>query len=206
MKLFKNNRLLLLVLFSTYFILSSCTKEDESDKNVTENSKVSAYLKTFYSTDFQLGKSVQIKNQIKSSSLSRTTEVEDFSITEVFVGSDTRARGYIITDNSTNEFLYFIDVDRFDYKLTTVKIDINDTKVFNNIDDLGSYVTTNELDYIKIAEDYSIELENGAERRPFWGSGGWHTIGGCDNGWQTVANVYYVFWIAADIQYNEIPC
>lgn len=207
MKLFKKNRLLMLVCFSALLILSSCSQEDSVNTESNESSKISFYLKTFYSTNFKFGKSVEIKTPSNFSMLNRTTEAEDFAITEVFVGNDTRARGYIVTDISTNEFLYFIDVDRFDFKLTAVNIDANDTKIFNDIDNLNDYISTNELDYIKIAEDYSTEIENGGERRPFWGWGGWQTVGGCDSGWQSVINVYHVFWIKTTlIDYNEIPC
>lgn len=156
MKTFKNGILLLLILFSISCIVTSCSKEDETNKSVTANSKVSNYLKSFYPTNFQLGKSVVTKIQKKSSDLSKSIEVVSVVITEVFVGDDTRARGYVITDKSTNEFLYFLDVDRIDNKLTTVKVDVNDTETFKNIDELDKYLDTNQLDFIKIAEDVVV--------------------------------------------------
>lgn len=149
--------------------LFGCTKEDNSSSNATESAKVSNYLKSFYNKDFKLGKSVNSKLPTEINSLQRTVEFEDILITEVFVGNDTRARGYIITDKMTNDFLYFIDVDRVEFELTSVKIDVNDTKIFNDINELDKYLSTDEFDYIKIAEDFNNDTS--LDRRRFWGSG-----------------------------------
>lgn len=151
-------------------------------------------MKSFYSTNYQLWKSVETNPKNYSSAFNRSTEVDNFVITEVFVGDDTRARGYIITNKTTNDFLYFIDVDRVDFKLTSVKIDVNETRTFNNIDELDKYVLTNELDYIEIAEDY---IENENNKVPFWGTG--YSYGGQGTGpngdcFQGVYSNYYVFW------------
>lgn len=198
MKIIKNTFFSLLVLFLGT-IITSCSKDDETNSGVNENVKVSNYLKSFYSTNFQLGKSVETNHQFNTSILNRSTEVENMIITEVYVGDDETARGYIITDKSTNDLLYFIDVDRVNFKLTSVKVDVNDTKVFNNINELDKYLSTDELDYIKIAEDYVPEEDtNELGRRRFWGTG--YSLGaeftGVDGGcYQGVYSNYYVFGI-----------
>jgi hypothetical protein len=202
MKKFIAFRILVITLI-TVIGITSCSKDDETNKSVTQNAKVSTYLKSFYTKNYQLGKSVDTKIVKETSVLSKSTDVDNLVITEVFVGDDTRARGYVITDKSTDAFLYFIDVDRIDYKLTTVKIDVNETKVFNNIEDLDKYTSTNEFDLIKIAEQVNSGILQGNK---FWGSGGWHNVGGCDEGWQTISCSHYMFWIVVDVEYNEVRC
>lgn len=193
MKKFIAFRILAITLIAT-ILITSCSKDDETNKSVNENAKVSTYLKSFYATNYQLGKSVEANPKSNSSSLNRSTEVENLIITEVFVGDATIARGYIITDKDTNDFLYFIDVDRVNFKLTSVKVDANDTKIFNNINDLDKYLSTDELDYIKIAEDYSDGI-NSVEGRRFWGSA--YSQGECDpaTGLAQLFEDYYVFGI-----------
>ena len=175
MKKFISLRILAITIIATIGI-TSCSKNDETNDGVNGNAKVSSYLKSFYSKEFQLGKSVDTKMNKTTSAFSKSVEIESVMITEVFVGDETRARGYIITDKSTNEFLYFLDVDRIDYKLTTVKIDVNDTEVYQNIDELDKYISTNQLDFIKIAEDLVISPDLVASK--FWGSS-W-SQGPCD--------------------------
>ena len=194
MKTIKSAFFSLLVLFIGTSLTTSCSKDEETGKSVSENAKVSTYLKSFYSTNYQLGKSVDTKITKASSGLSKSTEFENFVITEVFVGEDTIARGYIITDKSTNDFLYFIDVDRVDFKLTSVQIDTNDTKVFNDINELDKYLSTDKLDYIKIAEDYAAGTSSVEERR-FWGWGPSHPSGECINGHEYWVHTYYVLGV-----------
>jgi hypothetical protein len=194
MKTIKTVFFSLLVLFIGTSLITSCSNDEETNSNVLENTKVSTYLKSFYSTSYQLGKSVETKSKNSTSELNRSAEVENVVITEVFVGDDAIARGYVVTDKNTNDFLYFIDVNRLEYKLTTVKIDVNDTKVFNNIDELDKYLSTDEFDYIKIAEDYVAEQSS--ERR-FWGWG--PMFGGpCVGGVRIMYHTYYVFGIGVD--------
>jgi hypothetical protein len=49
------------------------------------------------------------------------------------------------------------------------------------------------------------QMEN-LEGGKFWGSGEWHNVGGCDNGWQTISSSHYAFWMVVDVEYNEVPC
>ncbi|WP_395052815.1 hypothetical protein, partial [Flavobacterium sp.] len=145
MKTIKSTFFSLLVLFVGTSLVISCSKDDETNTKVIENAKVSSYLETFYSTNFQFGKSVETNPKSNSTLLNRSTEVENLVITEVFVGNASTARGYVITDKNTNDFLYFIDVNRVDFKLTTFKVDGNDTKIFNDIDELDKYLSTDEF-------------------------------------------------------------
>ncbi|WP_395043555.1 hypothetical protein [Flavobacterium sp.] len=202
MKTIKSTFFSLLILIVGTSLATSCSKDDETNANVIENAKVSSYLETFYSTNFQFGKSVETNPKSNSTLLNRSTEVENLVITEVFVGNATTARGYVITDKNTNDFLYFIDVDRIDFKMTSVKIDVNQVITLDNINQLEKYFSTNEFDYIKIAQDYQAEInENQANKRPFWG---WAPTtpgacgpnsngdGGCSYG---TYQQHYIFWI-----------
>lgn len=201
MKIIKTTFFTLLVLFIGTSLITGCSNEDETNSALNENAKVSNYLEAFYSSNFQLGKSVETNQKSNSSALNRSTEVDNLIITEVFVGNDETARGYIITDKSTNDFLYFIDVDRVDFKLTSVKIETNDTKIFENIDNLDKYLSTDKFDYIKIAEDFASGNST-VEANKFWGWGPAHPSGNCINGRDYWVKDYYVLWIPVS-QANE---
>ncbi|RAR75693.1 hypothetical protein [Flavobacterium aciduliphilum] len=182
--------ILFLLLVSTS-ILTSCSK-DESNKNVSENTKVSTFLKSFYSKDFSFGKSIET-TLIKSPSVaSKIAEVDDMIITEVFIVDSQIARGYVFTSKDTNLFLYFVDVDRVDYKLTSYDIKADEIKTFENIDELIKYSTTNKLDMIKIALG-SENDPNLTDKRRFWGSS--YSQGPCIGDTAQLYEDYYVFGI-----------
>lgn len=157
MKHLKLNIFTLIVLFISTNIFVSCSDENESPVNESSNKQVESFLKSFYNQNSELGSPVEFKSSTNSSALNRTAELESYLITEVFVGDDTRARGYLITEKSTNNLVFFLDVDRIDYKLTTVKVETNDTKVFNDINELEKYLSSDEFDFIKIIEDPEFE-------------------------------------------------
>ncbi|MBC7439529.1 MAG: hypothetical protein H7250_06050 [Flavobacterium sp.] len=134
-----------------------CSKDENS--NSSKNAKVNNYLARFYKKNFYIGNSVETA-VVKSPTLSfaRTTlakseEFEGIKLSEVFVGEDERARGYIVTDKDTNEFLYFADVDRENFKFTKVDINANLTEELENIQQLDKYNATNQLDLIKIVQE-----------------------------------------------------
>jgi hypothetical protein len=193
MKTIKSTFFPFLVLFIAGSLLTSCSKEDETKQSISENTKVSSFLKSFYSKNFEFGKSINSEIIKESSTLSKSVEVEDVVITEVLVGEDTRARGYIITSKSTNTFVYFVDIDRIDYKMTAVDIKINETKVINNIDEFDKYVATNEFDIIKVTQEYIEEQNSIDEKRPFWG---WaYMQGPCGEAGEGMAYVYHNHYI-----------
>ncbi len=151
-----------------------CNKEDEN-KSVSGNAKVDSYLKSFYHKKVQLGKTLESKMIKPSSSLTaKSVEYEEIKLAEVFVGDEERARGYVITDKETDEFLYFADVDRRDYKLTTFDVEKNEIYIKENIDQLQEWAQSNNLDFIKLLEEYKANLESdnvtSNKRRRFFGS------------------------------------
>lgn len=204
MKSIKNLFFSLLVVFTVTSIITSCSKDDEIDKNVSKNVKVLTYLKTFYKKDFKLGKSIDTKIPKTSSDLAKSTEIENLIVTEVFVGEDLKARGYVISNKFTNEFLYFIDVDRIDFKLMSVKIDLNEIIVINDINsDIEKYNSTNEFDFIKIAEEFN---SGAVQSGKFWGFGSWH-YSDCIGGVRNAIRVYHALWFSVAAQYAyDVPC
>ncbi len=195
------------LLFSISLFVISCNK-DEENQRANQSAKVNAYLKSFYKKEFRFGKSVESKVLKPSTSLTaKTVEYEEIILEEVFVGEEPRARGYIVTDKYTNEFLYFADVDRANYKLTAVDISDNQTITKENVNLLQEWAVSNGLDLIKLIEWYNEEINSGTqERRRFWGWTGWTNVGGCDEGWQTQVNTHYILGIRNVVDYNEVPC
>jgi hypothetical protein len=170
-------RILAITIIATIGLIS-CSKENANDKVISENAKVAPFLKSFYKKDFKLGQAVNTKVANAISATSKSTDVEDLVITEVFVGDDTRARGYVITSKTTNVFLYFVDVDRVDYKMTKVDIVANDIVTFEDIEQMDNYISTNQFDFIKVAQDVLIgngQAGNLSRIR--------YSYGACRDGW-----------------------
>lgn len=190
MKTLKNGIFLLMVLTTTSIIISSCSKEQETNNDITQNAKISSYLKSFYNQKTMHGTSVEASVKMMSSSTAKSEEFGDIVITEVFVGDDTRARGYVITSKETNVFLYFVDVDRVEYKMTSVDIVANQTLIFNDINELEKYSSTNELDFIKITQDL---INQGGQDGTL--SRIRYSLGACGNGVRGVYQAHYFLGI-----------
>ena len=54
----------------------------------------------------------------------------------------------------------------------------------------------------KLELDQMESIEGGK----FWGEGGWHNVGGCNEGFQTISNSHYMFWMVVEVEYNEVAC
>ncbi len=188
----------------------NCSKDDAAavPQAVSQKSEIRNYLKNFYSTDkIKEGRSIAVKSERSPSADSKNIVIDNYRLTEVFVGNDTIARGYVVTDRDTDDFHFFIDVDRVNFKLTDVKIDNGDTKVFDDINLLDKWLTTNKFDIYQIAADYNTDTQVILDKRPFWGWSGWHPMNGdCSGGHMTMINVHYSFWHADGYQYNVVSC
>ncbi|WP_293870661.1 hypothetical protein [Flavobacterium sp.] len=209
----KTKFIIRLSIVSVFLLLLMGCSNDENNKNISENAKVNNYLARFYKKNFHIGNSVEAAI-VKSPALSlakttqaKSEEYEGIKLTEVFVGEDERARGYIVTDKVTDEFLYFVDVDRENYKLTAVDILENEIKIKDNINMLEEWASSNKLDLIKLLDEYNQEFNSGTSiQRKFWGWTGPRNVGGCDEGWQTTVNTHYILGIIDQIVYNEVRC
>ncbi|MCZ8168823.1 hypothetical protein [Flavobacterium sp.] len=87
----------------------------------------------------------------------RVVEIENYTITEVFVGDDERARGYIVTDKNNNEFLYFFDVDRTEFKLTSYDVKENSQQLIEQINLSEKWLVSDMYDFIKVINDGNID-------------------------------------------------
>lgn len=193
MKHLKLTLFFLIALFVSATMLVSCSDDKETITNENTNKKVDSFLKSFYSKDYTLGLSAKVNPNSQISSLARTASLEEVELTEVFVDNETKARGYIVTDKNTGEFLYFIDVDRDTYTLTSLDVKNNEQKTFNNIDEIYNYFSTDEFDFIEIALDDSNST--GTTDKRFWGWQSW--AGPCNEttGQSTLMETYYVVGI-----------
>ena len=68
-----------------------------------------------------------------------------------------------------------------------------------NINQMQEWAQSNNLDFIKLLEEYKDQVNSGnvtpqeIYSRRFWGWTGWRNVGGCDEGFQTVVNTHYSF-------------
>lgn len=112
------------------------------------------FLRSFYN-----GASYSIGRQIETTDNGTT-----YLVSEVVVSS---ARGYIVTNQAGNTPVYFADVDRTNFVLTSVDIASNETVTAQNINQLPEYALTSDFDFIGFVSDPEYNLEG----RPFWGWG-----------------------------------
>ncbi len=184
----------LIALFVSATMLVSCSEDNETLTNETTNKNVDSFLKSFYKQNTELGKPLEIKTKNGDNTLSRSIELQGYLITEVFVGEDTRARGYIISDKLSSNFVFFLDVDRMNYELTTVKIESNETVNFDEINELEKYLITDEFDFIKIIEDPNFEEPVLTNPQPI-ALGIRYSYGACVNGVRGVYQATYFLGI-----------
>ncbi|MFY8188651.1 MAG: hypothetical protein ACOVLC_11920 [Flavobacterium sp.] len=176
--------------FFSLFLFFSCSSDDSQTSNsdfsqmsrLGVETEVQDYLDDFYGQTFHFGDSIQ------------TSEKGiDYLVTEVILDTDTRARGYVAVELSTNKFLYFVDVNRVSFELYTEDIPENSSKIYNNINQLADYSLTNELDFILAISRKNLNPSNGARR--FFGSE--YVQGPCDpeTGLAQLMTQHFSFWI-----------
>lgn len=191
MKNIKTSIVMLFVLISSTLFFVSCSNEDAKIDELS-NKKIDTFLKSFYTTEYQIGNKTNVTIKNSNNLQQRTIQVENYSITEVFVGDSEKARGYIIENILTNEVESFIDVDRIEFKLTSVNFDNNQVKVQNNINQSPSYFLTDEFDMIKVITD-PVYTNPG---EPIYSTFGWREEpGACGNGFRGFYRAYFLFGI-----------
>lgn len=184
------------------FAIVSCS--DDASETMTQNQTVQQttkargtvtgfdYAKSFYKANVAIGESVTIVDD----------EGTQILLEEVIVSYGTRARGYIVTNRVTNEFLYFGDVDRTNYKLTVYEAKSSQLFKFNEINKSDDYSSTNEFDYVTYAK----------KPKGFWRLFGWGKYAAnepCGSDGKVAVHRYHYFlgltWGGAP-DYNYIPC
>lgn len=128
-------------------IFISCSNEESTtnpDSSLTNFriTNANAFIDDFYRTSWTTGVSATVEDSLKA-----------YLVTEIIVGTDTRARGYLVKDKATNELLYFADVNRRDYVFTTIDLISEKVETFLEIDRHSDYGHSNEFDIIKIIDD-----------------------------------------------------
>lgn len=165
------------------------------------------FIRSFYS-----GASYTIGRQIET-----TDNGTIYLVSEVVVSS---ARGYIVTNQVGSTPLYFADVDRTNFVLTSVDITNNETVTAQDINLLPEYALTNDFDFIEVVKirEGEVPTPEGLElqRRPFWGWGKWDYFSDCKpcndpdlcgtGNVRWAARKYYIFGIGVDTEWGFRPC
>lgn len=195
MKAIKLKFIALAILVFGTFIFTGCSDEGsiESPDNSMLNYRITnenAFIDEFYSTSWRTGVSASVRDSLNT-----------YVVTEIIVGSDTRARGYLVKDGAAKgDLLYLADVDRTGYVIKTVNLITEEWETITDIDKHPDYSISDKFDFIKIVDDG--DYENQANGRPMFGSViepgacGPNTDGspGCFRGFYVKK---YFFWILA---------
>jgi hypothetical protein len=181
-------------------IFISCSNEESTvtPDNSLMNYRITdetAFLSEFYNDSWTTGKSATVSDSLNT-----------YNVTEIIVGTDTRARGYLVKDDNTGELLYFADVDRTNYVLKTVDLITEETETFEQIDRHPDYSLSGGFDFIKII------IDNNPQPSPtgrFWGwtcGPTWSTLPNDGDCWRTCC--YYIIWRknhCVEVPCNELP-
>ena len=172
--------LLLLLVITNFTTYAFKPKTNFNEISVSStNEEINAYLVKFYQSKYSFGKSTSVLDEKKSVII----------LTEVILEGDKRARGYVAISKETDDFLFFVDIDRDKFEITTFDVTSNKIENFKNINKSENYNTTNEFDLI-----YSIDNNTNTEKIKFWGwSCGNQII--LPNGDCVRSCVHYIFWI-----------
>jgi|SRR5690554_1583187 len=149
MKTIKLSFVALATLFLGTFVFTGCSEEGSTVTSVdsqTLNFRITnenAFLTEFYRGAFW--RNGRTRTAVDS--------LDSYNVTEIIVGTDTRARGYMIKNPSTSELLYFADVDRTRFVLEIVDLITEEREVITDINLYPDYGLTHEFDVIQIIDD-----------------------------------------------------
>lgn len=147
MKTFKLSIVALATLVLGTVIFISCSNEESTvtpDSSLTNYriTNANAFINDFYRTSWTTGVSATVEDSLKA-----------YLVTEIIVGTDTRARGYLVKDKATHELLYFADVDRNNHVFRTVNLITEEEETFLDINRHPDYSISDGFDMIKIIDD-----------------------------------------------------
>lgn len=128
----------------------ACSSEEELTTDTKSNlrtfvpeelEELRAIVAAFYEEEvtFDIGRTATVSE-----------EEARYDCTEIIIDSDTRARGYLVSDHTTGQFLYFLDVDRTNFVFKSKNLITNDREMIMHIDHLRDYGSTDGFDIIGI--------------------------------------------------------
>src|SRR5690606_36898034 len=135
--------------------------------SITSQSDTKANLRTFSPEEFgELRAIVDVFYEEEVTfDIGRTATVNEeearYDCTEIIFAGHERARGYLVSDHETGEFLYLADVDRTNYVLRTLDIANAEREIIRDINLHPDYESTNGFDFIQIIEEIGYEVSGG---------------------------------------------
>src|SRR5690554_3263522 len=146
-------------------IFWACSSEEETMIDTKAN------LRTFSPEEFgELRAIVDVFYEEEVTfDIGRTATVNEeearYDCTEIIFAGHERARGYLVSDHTTGEFLYLADVDRTNYVLKTLDIANAERETIRDINLLPDYGSSGKFDIIEVIGTEPIVQPNGW----FWG-------------------------------------
>jgi len=183
------------LVFRTALFITACSNEEE----ITNNNEMLVLQRPANVIDADLEQKVIsfYGNVTFTKGRTASTNVNGFyyDCTELIINSDTRARGYIFSEQLAGDFLYIADVDRENYVLRTYDFIRGETYSIFKISDHINYKNSDGLDFIKIINETS-QANYQVHGRPMFGGGTsyeYTQCGICTCVWEV--HTFYVFWI-----------
>ena len=160
-----------ITIFGSLLVLLGATLFWACSDEESVQSDTKANLRTFSSGE--LGNLGHFLNQFYDREVTFVTgrtrtvreEAVHYDCTEIIIDSDTRARGYLVSDHSTGQFLHFGDVDRTNYVLKTQNLITNERETTSGIHHHPDYSLTDGFDIIGVIGTNPVVQPSGW----FWG-------------------------------------
>lgn len=123
---------------------TTTTISTEKSKIAMMDGEISSYLKEFYNGDkYEIGREII------------TEDIDGvYKVVEILT-TDLNRIGYIVTNNETNDFLYFVDKNLNKNEIAFFDIEANESDVWFNIDSDEKFKETLNFDFI-----YIIDMKN----------------------------------------------
>lgn len=144
------NPFLLVALFVSATFFVSCSGDDSVAKQESA-ADANSFLSSYYGTNIRLGRTVEVGGT--ASTVDRSASSKVYTVTEVFVGNEPRARGYNVTDKLTGAPIFFADIDRVNFVARVYEYQSSSTTVLANINLSPDYGWSNGLDLIIVITD-----------------------------------------------------
>jgi len=186
-----------------YFLLAlfvsasftACSVDNENIEEEAVNGNLDSYLKAINSNNYRPGIKVNIPSSPQNSSEmeGETVEIDGYTVTEVFIGDEERASGYLF-ESSQTEGRSFVSVNRDRFTVTVVNMVTSEEVVHHEVNELPQYNLTDQFDVIKVIRNPT--LPDPITGDPKVVSQGWrYSYGNCKNGVRGVYRAYYFLGI-----------
>ncbi|KGO80229.1 hypothetical protein Q763_11255 [Flavobacterium beibuense F44-8] len=131
MKFLKTTCLVAFALIMGGNLLVSCSADNETDNNAVSGINTTSFLKS--------------------------TTVDEYYLTEVFLGENNRPLGYMVSLTASDDALYFMNIEETTFEVTTFDEERQSVRRFADLEGFNKYYDGDDFDPIRVIEEPGFE-------------------------------------------------